>query len=220
MVSWFESRSGSHFERSFSRPRRVVLKCYNRAVPIPTPTSQIVKNYLAKWDRSEYFVIQDKALRLLFEKTYPKNTKIEHILIKVDFLNQAYSTNLYYPFMVARHILKLNIDEDLRRGDYRIIDKIAKVNTPRGDKKFYSFASKYCSFHYPERYPIYDSFIEKVLWHFRRRDDFYEFRRKDIKEYEKFVEILNKFKEFYGLTEFNAKDLDRYLWQIGKEFFF
>ncbi|UTW70364.1 hypothetical protein KHA80_07545 [Anaerobacillus sp. HL2] len=43
-----------------------------------------------------------------------------------------------------------------------------------GEKKknFYSFATKYCSHHNPLDYPIYDSYVDEVLRHFRNRDGF------------------------------------------------
>jgi hypothetical protein len=187
---------------------------------IPTPTPEIVRSYLEKWDSLENYVLQEKSLELLFREAYPENKKIEHILIKVCCLNQFYSTNLYSPFMAAKHILALDIDKDLAAGNYELVNKISRIKIPNGRIiNFYSFASKYCSHHRPERYPIYDSFVEKILLHFRRSDKFHEFSKDDIRNYAKFAEILQGFKKFYGLSEFSVKDIDRYLWQVGKEFF-
>jgi hypothetical protein len=37
---------------------------------------------------------------------------------------------------------------------------------------FYSFATKYCSHHKPEMYPIYDSYVDKMLGYFKKRTIF------------------------------------------------
>ncbi|MFA5232525.1 MAG: hypothetical protein WC410_02570 [Candidatus Paceibacterota bacterium] len=190
------------------------------AINITRPTVKIVKDYLKKWDNLENYVLQENALNLLFKETYPKNIKLENILIKVCCLNQFYSTNIYSPFIVAKHILKLNIDNNLATGDLDVVNKIAKIEMSKGKtRNFYSFASKYCSHHWPERYPIYDSFVDKMLMHFQKQDKFYKFKKEDLHDYKKFSNILQQFKEFYKIYNYSIKDIDRYLWQAGKEYF-
>ena len=50
-------------------------------------------------------------------------------------------------------------------------------------------------------------------------DKFSVFKRKDLKNYRKFKEILLDFQRFYNLERFNLKELDRYLWLLGKDIF-
>ena len=45
------------------------------------------------------------------------------------------------------------------------------------------------------------------------------FNNDDLKQYDKFKNILINFQKLYGIEEYNLKDLDRYLWQLGKEKF-
>ena len=45
------------------------------------------------------------------------------------------------------------------------------------------------------------------------------FSKQDLKEYKKFKEVLLAFKKYYNLNDYNLKDIDRYLWQLGKEYF-
>ena len=40
-----------------------------------------------------------------------------------------------------------------------------------------------------------------------------------LKNYSQFKNILIQFKKFYGIDEYNLKDIDRYIWQLGKEYF-
>ena len=186
---------------------------------IPTPTKSEVEKYLTRWDTLENYVLQEKSLDRLFFDAYPQNNNITDILIKCSCLNDFYSTNIFSVFPVAKHILKLNIDERLKQGDTKLVNEIAKLNINGKVKNFYSFATKYCSHHFPECYPIYDSFVEKVLIYFRKRDNFIPFKNEDLKNFTNFKNILLEFKKYYKLDEFSLKDIDRYLWQLGKDYF-
>ena len=152
-------------------------------------------------------------------QTYTENKEIDDILIKASSLNDFYSTNIFSIFSVAKHILSLNIDERLRKGDTTLVNDIANVEINGIKKCFYSFASKYCSHHNPIEYPIYDSYVEKILLYFGKNDKFYEFKKEDLKFYDKYKAILLEFKKFYNIDKYTLKDIDRYLWQLGKEYF-
>ncbi|HIT37769.1 MAG TPA: hypothetical protein IAB59_04780 [Candidatus Onthousia faecipullorum] len=186
---------------------------------IPKPCQKEVEKYLNKWDSLENYVLQESSLDKLFFKTYPKNDDINDILIKCSSLNDFYSTNIFSIFSVAKHILKLNIDKRLKEGDATLVNDIAKVKINGKDKNFYSFATKYCSHHFPTIYPIYDYYVEKVLLYFRDKDHFLYFKKSDLKKYDLFKNILISFRNYYGLNEYNLKDIDRYLWQLGKDYF-
>lgn len=186
---------------------------------ISTPSIDEVEKYLKKWDSLENYVLQENSLNKLFYELVPNNKCMEDILIKASTLNDFYSTNIFSIFPVAKHILNLDIDERLKNGDPRLVNEISQIKINGKTKNFYSFATKYCSHHYPLSFPIYDSYVEKILIYFRNKDHFLDFEKIDLKDYEKFKNILIKFAEFYKIDNFNLKDLDRYLWQLGKEYF-
>lgn len=188
-------------------------------IEIPNPCKSEVEKYLNKWDSLENYVLQENALDKLFFKVYPKNKDINEILVKASVLNDFYSTNIFKIFSVGKHILELNIDKRLKKGDTTLVNDIAKVTISGTEKNFYSFATKYCSHHYPKLFPIYDSYVEKVLMYFMKKDKFENFKKEDLKDYTRFKEILISFKKYYKIDEYNLKDIDRYLWQLGKQFF-
>jgi hypothetical protein len=107
----------------------------------------------------------------------------------------------------------MKIDKKLEAGEVSLVEDI--IN--KLPKRFYSFATKYCSFHKPEVFPIYDGRVNKALSYFKKEYGFCEFRKKDLKIYEKFVDILKEFKKKFRLDNYNFKELDKYLWQVGKE---
>lgn len=189
----------------------------NSAIKTPSPAE--VDKYIKRWNTLENYVLQENALDKLFFKVCADNNDIDNILIKCSALNDFYSTNIFSIFTVAKHILELNIDERLKTGDLSLVDDIARVNINGKPKYFYSFASKYCSHHNPKMFAIYDSYVEKCLVYFNERDHFSVFKKGDLKNYFVFNKALMDFSAFYKLDDYNLKEIDKYLWQLGKEHF-
>ena len=196
---------------------------YNRKqksdIVILKPSAIEVEKYLKSWKNLKNYKLQEDALDKLFFELLPSNEEISDILLKVATLNDFYSTNIFSVYPVAEHILSLKIDERLRQGDVTLVNEIQNVTINGVTRKFYSFSTKYCSHHNPNEYPIYDSYVEKVLKYFRKTDKFSNFKNADLKDYQKFKNIIIAFREYYGLEEFNLKEIDQYLWQLGKEYF-
>lgn len=218
------SRSGNHpsYYSLISDDARTPIKGIHKVenkVNIPTPTSDEVNNWLKKWDSSPEYTTQEEAINELFHSHYNSNKSLKNIIIKCSVLNDFYSTNIFKVYPVACHILELDIDDRLKNGDISLVNEIANNKISGKEKNFYSFASKYCSHHNQEEYPIYDYYVDQMLRHFRNVDVFFDFDNADLKNYEKFKNILLKFREFYKLEKFSLKDLDRYLWQVGKEYY-
>lgn len=188
---------------------------------VPNPSPELVEYYLREWDKLEHYRLQEDALDKLFVHLCPENTDISDILLKVSTLNDFYSTNIFNVYPVAQRILSLDIDVRLNDGDPTLVADIQRVTVSNVERNFYSFASKYCSHHNPKDFPIYDSYVDNVLCYFRNLKQLPEFRFKneDLKDYIKFKEILRAFKSCFGLDKFNLKQIDRYLWQLGKDYF-
>ena len=85
----------------------------------------------------------------------------------------------------------------------------------RSLSRTYSFATKYCSWHDPEKYAIFDGNVVKALTAYRKQDQFTAFRQKDLRDYAKFIETLSAFKAYYGVQDVSVGDLDKFLWNIG-----
>ena len=179
------------------------------------PNVQSVKYYNeTEWKNLKSDQDKEEALEKLFKELCPKNNDLSDILIKCSVLNEFYSTNVYHINNLAEHIKNLNIDTRLINGDITLVNEIAKVP---GRPRYYSFATKYCSHHFSKIFPIYDNNVELVLKYFRETDGFTSFKNEDLKDYLKFVEIINSFRIKYGLTQFDYKKLDIYLWLLGKK---
>jgi len=199
-------------ERTYTRKKKM-------DVNVPDPSIDQVEVYLKKWDGLENYRLQEDALNKLYSELCPNNTDVIDVLLKASTLNDFYSTNIFSIYPVAKQICALDIDARLKAGDVTLVGDIQYVTIGDTLKNFYSFASKYCSHHNPLEYPIYDSYVDEVLRYFRNRDGFSDFQDGDLKDYVKFKSILIDFRTFYGLDRYNLKQIDQYVWQLGKDYF-
>lgn len=200
----------------------------DKELKIPSPSREQVESYIEKWSKKSEYVDKEKSLNTLF-KNYPHNNDISEILLKAAAINSFYSTNVFSIYEVAEHIKNKNIDPELESGEPRLVEELKQVpikNSKTGIINFYSFTTKYCSFHKPDKFPIYDSYVDKVLRYFRNHDEKYNngyvklrFKNDDLKDYVKYKSILIAFRKIHKLDKCNFKQLDQYLWQLGKEYF-
>ena len=191
---------------------------------IPAPSENEVKVYLAKWDSLTHYPEQETALNLLFQQTYKNNNNISEVLIKCSVLNDFYGTNIFKIYPVAKHIISIGFDEKLHYNDLQLVNNLSeghgiKNNKTQKEMRLYSFASKYCSHHKPDIYPIYDSYVEKVLIHFRKTYNFADFKNDELKDYVVFNNVIRQFMDTYSLNMFSIKEIDQYLWLLGKDMF-
>jgi hypothetical protein len=193
-----------------------------------TPTADLVTAACKEFDRD--YQIVEQALSELFTQ-YPGNSYHPHVLLKVVALNSLYSAGIHSVYSekivnvldVAQHIHEnaQDIDSALAAGLPEVVDAIARVSVPeKKDHVYFSFATKYCSWHKPESYAIYDSHVDEYLWFLQKQDHF----AKDFSsntlwgDYPRFHEVMVKFREFYGLSSFTFKQIDHFLWHRGGVF--
>lgn len=184
-----------------------------------TPSIKDAEWFLDYWKKLPSYSNQERALDKLFMDICKRNDNIEDILIKCSSLNDFYSTNIFDIHTVAQHILSLRIDERLDKGDLSLVDDIARVAVNGKGHFFYSFATKYCSHHRPEHYAIYDSYVEKVLVSMNIRKHFAEFKQEELKDYVTYMSVIRAFQQSFGLMQYDIKQLDQYLWQLGKWYY-
>ena len=183
------------------------------------PSVKDAQWFIDYWKFLPSYTDQECALDKLFMELCPKNDCIEDVLIKCSALNDFYSTNIFGVHTVAEHILSLGIDTRLHQVDYSLVNDIAKIEVNGKEHFFYSFATKYCSHHLPEKYAIYDNYVEKVLLSINKKEPFANFKKEDLKIYEAYMSVIRGFSQHFGLTRFSIKQLDQYLWQLGKWYF-
>lgn len=183
------------------------------------PNLSEAKKYIERVNNREKDIVQKNILYDLFSKHYPENNSIEQIFLKCTILNVFYLTNIFDTYSVAEHIIGVrDIDIRLKEADLSLIDEIANVRFKNITRKLYSFATKYCHFHQPNFYPIYDKNVDEALWYFSKMGYIKQvFKRNDLRDYRTFKEIINNFRDINKLDSLKYIELDKYLWLFGKE---
>jgi hypothetical protein len=179
----------------------------------PTPTVELVKARCYKFDHDPSTQLVENAVRSLWA-TYPQNDVETHVLLKVLVLNKLYSTwvNDIDVAPLSRHITERGIDLFLEQGSTSAVELIC--DCPKL-KRYFSFATKFCSWHNPIAYPIYDRNVDECLWAYRNQDHFAKFQRQNLRKYPVFYDTMIAFRDFYKLGSFTFRELDKFLWLEG-----
>ena len=180
-----------------------------RLLAIPSPT--LISEYAAKFEQLPDVTASDQAVSKAFQ-TFLRNDRIEEVLLKVSVLNSLYSTSILALYKVAAHIHGLQIDTKLAQQSLDVVEEIAQISINGKTRRNYSFASKYCSWHAPDFYPIYDGYVGGLLWAYQQQDRFANFRLEELKNYTQYKAVHNQFSQHYGLMTFTAKQVDKFLW--------
>jgi hypothetical protein len=175
---------------------------------LPSPTAGSVTEEAKKFDEEEELV--ERTVSLLFTQ-FPRNIDAAHVYAKVVVVDRLYNTQIRGKDLLplARHIAGLRLDTLLAEGSLSAVDRIMNG---AGVLKYYSFASKFCSWHKPAIYPIYDRYVDEALWFYRKRDSFEKFHRQDLGYYDRFVTVIQALQIFYGLAGLTFKEFDKFLW--------
>lgn len=181
---------------------------------LPAPTVELVKAECDAFDRESF--LDEDALGQL-RASFPRNTDTAHVLLKVVVLNKLYSTRIKDIDVrpLAIHIAGLGIDPFIAQGSPHAVDLI--TNCPKM-RRYYCFATKFCSWHNPTAYPIYDGNVDKCLWLYMKQDRFEKFHHEDLISYDKFLAVVTAFRSFYSLPPLiTFKQLDKFLWRLGEK---
>lgn len=145
---------------SYSNSKFTSISMSNQK-PLTIPTPVLINEYVIRFEQSPDISSSDQAISKAFH-TFPHNDRLEEILLKVAVLNSLYSTNIFALTKVANHIHQLQIDSALAQHSLAVIEDIACIQFNGKRRRNYSFATKYCHWHLPDVYPIYDSYVERL----------------------------------------------------------
>ncbi len=199
------------------------FKPVNKILPNKGVFKRVINEYLNKYNNDTYYkhyIKQEECLNKLFEEIYPCNTDETEVLAKVACLNAYYSTNVLALSKMANHIVSIkNIDKRLKDGEENLVSEIAMVPEIK-NRVFYSFATKYCFRYNKSAFPIFDSNVEYVLKLFIKEQSLSpKYTAADLRNYTTFKKIINKFRDYYDLSEkdYSIRDLDHFMWMYGGE---
>ncbi|MEO8100614.1 MAG: hypothetical protein ABI811_23145 [Acidobacteriota bacterium] len=192
---------------------------------LSTPNKENVRAACERFDQE--FGEVEQALQELFAR-YPANHDLSHVLLKVVAVNSLYSTRIpvyseKIPNVVdvSKHIHQnaLKIDAALASGSPETIAMIAQISTKGKSRNNFSFATKYCSWHKPESYPIWDSNVGKCLGRLQKQSNFASDFNVNSERwtYSDFCVAMKKFRHHFDLGSFTFKEIDKFLWLYGDD---
>ena len=200
-----------------------------RKISLKSDARKVLQDY----KKMEGYRIQEKILKQL-QKEYPDHKNKAAVDIKVKLLNLFYSTGIQAVNKMTDNVLSINnIDERLTQGDLLLVSEIATLRLVGGERNNYSFATKYCALHQPEKFPIYDSIVADTFeslfeqgflpqYHYKRSKTSEpntftksEFAAK-LKNYKFYVRFYDYFMELFDLKDFTYREIDSYIWGAFK----
>lgn len=170
---------------------------------------------VAKRLRSELLSGWERIDEILYSefRQLNKNVNQHEVAYKVTLVDKLYNCNLKMDAEdVAGLITNAKIDDELRTGDpINLVEKIAGLSVRKVGKRRRAnlgpvFASKYCHFHEPNRFAIYDRFALRALE---------ELLERRIRGYHQFKSGIDDLRLRMGLP-LTYKDIDVYLWIYGQ----
>ena len=178
-------------------------------------TEKFINDTLERHSLEEGNLIHDK-LSLLFE-TFSDNTNLHDVLIKVACVNKIYSTAILNLKPVVDKIVEVHINIDSDIDFVKLVDEISIVEWKNYKRKNLSFASKYVHFLSKKKTPIYDSYIWILIKAYLNKGK----RNFSFQPPNNYIEFYNEFnklkKQFPILDKYNNYQIDKFLWQYGKE---
>jgi hypothetical protein len=164
------------------------------------------------FERTADYPIGDRALRRLFA-AYPRNDELESALVKVAALNALYRTQILDVYGMGAHIVSCRLDPHLKDGRHDAVGLIRHFRK----RDCYSFATKYCHWHRPDVYPMYDRFVVAALqWLSAKLGFRQKFAWDEFRDYDFFVNAVEECRRALDLRWRGYKRLDQGLWILGQ----
>jgi hypothetical protein len=182
---------------------------------VPEDPKSAIDQVIEEFDADPETEQTEAALTELLA-TYPDNQDLRHILVKVVAINTLYHVRV---LDIDLHALALHIkgiaglDEKLRNGSADAVDAIWKFKGTRGH--YPSFATKYCSWHNQDAYPISDTYVWEALTAYRSLRQGFTFRDKECNDHEGYRTVVKRFQKHFGLDHYSMKQIDKFLWVVG-----
>lgn len=191
------------------------------------PTADFIQKTIANAKKDNADLVYQKILSIV-ETNKINSTNWVNLFVKVEIINAVFNTGILSSRKYADYIFKnvKNIDIRLVKGDKSLVKEIATFRIEKKEdnsivvRNNYSFATKFCHLHQPELFPIYDSKVRKSLLsyqkHFKGQLCPTNFTATNLKDYNYFCDVINRFKKISGDGLLSNRDIDRFLWLMAE----
>ena len=179
------------------------------------PIEGIVQDYFNKFKGQEGYFVEDNRALHYFQLNHT-NTDQQDVLIKVRQIRDNELITQEAEDAMVEHIVALDVDDNLQSIDNQVVMDIARMNFKGQPRFYYSFATRYCCYHHPEDYPIYDLLIEQFLRLYYRRNHGSAIEDHQLLEYDSFKTLMGDYFNAFKLPLSSYWELDKFIWTYGK----
>jgi hypothetical protein len=170
-----------------------------------------LKKYVDIFFNQEMYFVNDLKHVELFQKI-PLNTSAEDIRTKLSAMNDAELNHDTLMNDALEHILQLNIDERIKRGDLSLVEDLSNIKANGKVYHLLHFASAYCNFHRPDTFPVYS---EQHIDFYKRyiKENKLPLDPEKITTYDVFSKALNDLVQRLGLAgKMNYLQIRKFGW--------
>ncbi len=170
-----------------------------------------IRDEMLSWNQVDDLLLREFCIN-------KENKDLHQIGYKIELVNKLYNCNLKMNKReVAEEIGKLEIDDRFHdKAPEDLVQVIADIKFPEIYKRSVGlvFSSKYCHFHDPYSFPIYDRFARIALSNLIGKNKNYY-----LNNYSQFKNDLDELMSNLD-WESSYKELDKYLWLYGQWLFY
>lgn len=178
---------------------------------------QTLDAYMQTFSQKEGYFEDDIRVMEYF-KNHPENTDVTEVVLKVSAVQHPEIDHVVKSrSVVAKHIVALQIDGRLQEADAQLVNDIAHLDYENRQYYLYPFASRYCNYHRPADYPIYDSTIEKILKIYYEHVQEEKISDEALKDYSSFKQYMLDFRSALNMEQYNFKEIDKFVWIYGDD---
>lgn len=184
------------------------------------PTQKNIDTALELYNKLQNWRLADETIRKYVEADHKENKDISIITTKVVLINSLYYTFVLSPLEMAKHIQKIaekkQLDYLISTGDPMAVELISQAKISKRKIRFLSFASKYCHFHNPSKYSMFDKYVCNLLKKINGKEQTLGINNKNLTKYPVFHAAIVNLKEKVNLKN-DFIEMDRYLWLCGQK---
>ena len=172
-----------------------------------------------KFDKTPRYAAPDRVLGTIFRR-HPNNDDLETVLLKVTLLDRLYNTQIYGLdglYRMAVHIRGKDLDVRLNGGQADAVDIIRRGHGLRGGADYFSFATKYCHWHRPDIFPMYDSNVDTAIHWLSTRLGLGPVPIERLREFVFLKGLMDTCRNRLELDWPGYKRFDQALWILGQE---
>ena len=177
---------------------------------------RIVEPYFKKFKNIEGYFIGERKTFGYFHSN-PKNTDLREVLLKTTAVGDPDCTMREANHDMASNIVSLNIDHRLSTLDTQLVNEIAELGTADRNKYFYTFATRYCNYHSPKAYPIYDKLSSEILLLFFQKVKDQDLADNTLLDYGQYKQAMEEFSKSFQVKGLDYWELDKFLWLYGND---